>query len=195
MEEDMQQKKVKFYFAYNSPFSFLANTRAATLLAPLAVELECKPVYSPRPSGGGPDLNSPKIKYLFEDVGRFAKSYGLRLNPGPFADSKKACLGFMFAQAEGKAGNGYHDGVYQARWLDGKDIGEEEVLAEIAQRSGLDRKEFLTALRDARYEGALERSCKEAEADGVFGFPFFIYEGQKFWGNDRIEWLVREIKE
>lgn len=68
----------------------------------------------------------------------------------------------------------------------------EEVLAGIAERSGLDRQEFLAALQDARYEAALERSNKEAEADGVFGFPFFIYEGQKFWGNDRLEWLVQE---
>ena len=50
------------------------------------------------------------------------------------------------------------------------------------------------ALHDTRYEEALGRSNQEAEADGVFGIPFFIYQGQMFWGNDRIEWLVREIQ-
>jgi hypothetical protein len=34
-----------------------------------------------------------------------------------------------------------------------------------------------------------------AETDGVFGFPFFVYAGQKFWGNDRVEWLVRAIQQ
>ena len=80
------------------------------------------------------------------------------------------------------------------RWLEAGDIGQEETLAEVAERAGLARAEFLAALREARYEAALERSNEDARAEGVFGFPFFIYEGKRFWGNDRIEWLVREIK-
>ena len=44
------------------------------------------------------------------------------------------------------------------------------------------------------YTTALEQISAEAKADGVFGFPFLIYQGQKFWGNDRIEWLVESIR-
>ena len=188
----MENKRVRFYFAYNSPYSFLANTRIERELAPFGVEIDYKPVYSPR-TGGGPDLNSPRIKYIFEDVGRFAEVYGLALKPGPFADTRKACLGLFFAKEKGR-GKTFHDDVYRARWLEGKDIGREETLAEIATRLGLDRQAFLTALEDARYEAALGASNKDAAADEVFGFPFFIYEGKKFWGNDRVEWLVRELK-
>lgn len=187
----MDNRKVRFYFAYNSPYSFLANSRLEKELAAFAAEVEYKPVYSPR-TGGGPDPSSPRFKYMFEDVQRFAASYGLALNPGPFADTKRACLGFFFAQEKGR-GTAYHDGVYRARWLEGKDIGVAETLAEIAARGGLDRDEFLGALTDPRYESALDRSNKDAQADEVFGFPFFIYEGKRFWGNDRIEWLVREL--
>ena len=35
---------------------------------------------------------------------------------------------------------------------------------------------------------------RDAGTDGVFGFPFFLFRGQRFWGNDRIEWLVRAIQ-
>jgi 2-hydroxychromene-2-carboxylate isomerase len=189
----MDRQIVKFYFAYNSPFAFLANTHLKQDLGPFAVTLEYKPVYSPR-RGGGPDPNTPKVKYLQEDFRRFADAYSLHLNPGPLADSKKACVGFFFAQAHG-CGTAYHDGVYAARWLDGKDIGQDEVLAEIAGRCGLSRVEFLAALHDARYEVALTQSNTDAETDGVFGFPFFVYAGQKFWGNDRVEWLVRAIQQ
>ena len=191
-EDAMTKKSVRFYFAYNSPYSFLASSRIERELAPLGAEAEYKPVYSPR-TGGAPDLNSPRFRYLFEDVLRFAEAYGLALNPGPFADSKKACCGFFFAREKGRCA-AYHDGVYRARWLEAKDIGQEETLAEVTERAGLDRAEFLAVLREARYEAALERSNEDARADGVFGFPFFIYEGKRFWGNDRIEWLVREIK-
>jgi len=191
-QESTMKKTVRFYFAYNSPYSFLASTRLEKALAPFDVEIEHKPVYSPR-TGGGPDLNSPKLKYLFEDVGRFAEAYGLQVKPGPFADSKKACLGLFFAKEKGKHA-AYHDGVYAARWLEGKDIGQEETLAAIAEGAGLDRRSFLGALKDSKYEAALDRSNKDAAADEVFGFPTFIHDGKKFWGNDRIEWLVRELK-
>jgi len=191
-EDAMTRKNVRFYFAYNSPYSFLASSRIERELEPVGAGVEYKPVYSPR-TGGAPDLNSPRFRYLFEDVLRFAEAYALALNPGPFADSKKACCGFLFAQEKGR-GASYHDGVYRARWLEAGDIGQEETLAEVAERAGLARGEFLAALRDARYEAALERSNADARADEVFGFPFFIYAGKRFWGNDRIEWLVREIR-
>ena len=181
----MDQQTVKFYFADNSPFASLANTHIKHDLAPFAVTLEYKPVYSAR-RGGEPDPDAPRMKYLQEDFRRFADAYGLRLHPGPFADSKKACLGFFFAQERGRR-KAYHDGVYTARWLDGKDIGQDEVLAEIAERCGLSRTEFLSALSDPHYEAALARSNAEAETAGVFGFPLFLYAEQKFWGNDRVE--------
>ena len=187
----MEHRKVRFYFAYNSPYSFLANTRIHSHLAPLGTEVEYRPVYSPR-TGGAPDLNSPRFSYIFEDVGRFVEAYELQLRPGPFADTKKACLGFFVADEQGK-GRAYHDGVYAARWLEEKDLGQEETLAQIAERAGLDRRAFLAALGERRYEAALERSNEDAKTDGVFGFPFFVYAGKRFWGNDRIEWLVREM--
>ena len=155
------------------------------------VEIDYKPVYSPA-SGGGPDFDSPKLKYIFEDVARFADEYGIALNPGPFADTRLACKGFLFARERG-CGKGFHDRVYEARFLEEKDIGDEDILADLAERAGLDRAEFLSALADPDYEAALEASNANAQADQVFGFPFFVFEGKKFWGNDRIEWLVREL--
>jgi 2-hydroxychromene-2-carboxylate isomerase/cation transport regulator ChaC len=186
-----EKKKVRFYFAYNSPYAFLASQRLEKELAPYAPEVEYKPVYSPR-SGGGPDPNSPRIKYVLEDIRRFAAAYGLQLKPGPFADSKKACIGFLYANAHGR-GRAYHDRVYCARWLEGQDIANEETLAAIAEQAGFNRAEFLAALADPRYEAALLASNQDAQADGAFGFPFFLYEGKRFWGNDRLEWLVREM--
>ena len=188
----MDQRTVRFYFAYNSPYAFLANTRLERELAPLHVAVDLRPVYSPR-TGGGPDPASPRIRYIFEDVRRFAVAYGLRLKPGPFADSRLACLGFLFARAEGR-GKAYHDGVYAARFLEAQDISQKDVLAAIAQRAGLDREGFLAALDDPRWQADLAASNEAAQADGVFGFPFFVFRDQHFWGNDRIEWLVEAIR-
>jgi 2-hydroxychromene-2-carboxylate isomerase len=188
----MTSRTVRFYFAYNSPYAFLANTRITTVLSPSGATLVYRPVYSPR-TGGGPDITSSRLRYMFEDVVRFAEAYGLQLDPGPFADTRQACLGFLYAEAEGK-GCPYHDAVYAARHLQGRDIGATDTLAEIAAGAGLERAAFLAALDDPRWEAALAASNADAERDEVFGFPTFVYSGKRFWGNDRIEWLVREIE-
>jgi len=188
----LAERTVRFYFAYNSPYAFLANTRLARELGPLGVTIEPRPVYAPR-TGNGPDPTSPRIRYLLEDIRRFADAYGIQMSPGPFADSRRACLGFLFARAEGR-GAAYHDGVYAARFLSGEDISRTETLAGVAERAGLDGRRFLAALDDPRWEAALATSNEEAKADGAFGFPFFIFSGQRFWGNDRLEWLVRAIQ-
>ena len=196
----MDESSVRYYFVFNSPYSFLASTRIEKELAPLGVRLDYKPVYSPQgatsksgPRVSGPPADPIKIRYMFADVGRFAEAYGLHLDPGPFADTGSACRGFLFAEGRG-AGAAFHDAVYSARFLEGRDIGSEEALAEIAERVGLKRTEFLSALGAAHYAEVLERIHRDARADDVFGFPFFLYQGKCFWGNDRIEWLVREVR-
>ena len=191
-EGPMDERTVKFYFAYNSPYAFLANTRLERDIASLGVAVDYKPVYSPR-TGNGPDPASPRIRYIFEDVRRFAEAYGLPMNPGPFADTRNACIGFLFARADGR-GKAYHDGVYAARFLEAQDIGRPETLADIAERAGLERPRFLAALDDPVWAAGLAASNEDARTDGVFGFPFFLFRGQRFWGNDRIEWLAQAVR-
>jgi 2-hydroxychromene-2-carboxylate isomerase len=191
----MEKPNVRFYFAYNSPYAYLANTRIEQALAPLGATIEYKPVYQPRTAAVHDDyLKSPKFRYVFEDVVRFADAYGLRLRPGPFTDTRRACLGFLHADARGR-GKAYHDRVFAARFLEEADIGDDGTLARIAEQAGLDRGQFLAALDDPRIAAALEQSTRDAEADGAFGFPFFVWNGKHFWGNDRIEWLVRAIEQ
>ncbi len=59
--QPMTEPHVTFYFAYNSPYAFLANTRIEAALAPYDVALVRKPVYSPRPGGQQPDFSNPRM--------------------------------------------------------------------------------------------------------------------------------------
>ena len=186
---------IRFYFAYNSPYAFLANTRIERMLAPLGATIEYKPVYQPRNAAAADEyMRSPKFRYVFEDVVRFADAYGISLRPGPFTDTRRACLGFLHADAGGR-GRAYHDRVYDARFLEEADIGQDATLARIAEQAGLDRGQFLAALDDPATAAALDKSNRDAEADGAFGFPFFVWSGKHFWGNDRLEWLVRAMEQ
>lgn len=185
---------VKFYFAFNSPYAFLANTRIEEALIDCNAALSCKPVYSPRGSGNGPSgPSAAKLAYFFTDVARFAEAYGLELKPGEFVDTETACRGFFYAQRKG-LGPDYRRAVFSARWLEEADISDRNVLAEAAERCGLDGGEFTAALDDPEFSELLRKSNADAEEDSVIGFPFFVVGDEKFWGNDRVEWLVRHLK-
>ena len=57
---------------------------------------------------------------------------------------------------------------------------------------GLDAFEFHRYVEtDARAD--LDRCFEEADRDQVFGVPTFIVEGEPFWGEDRIDWLIKKL--
>ncbi len=58
------------------------------------------------------------------------------------------------------------------------DIGSDEVLADIAERHGVDRAEALRALSDPQLRGEVVTQEAEAAGLGISGVPFFLVEGQ-----------------
>jgi len=129
------------------------------------------------------------------DISRFAEVYGLPLKVPQQIDTDwgKPHGGFLFAQEKGK-GREYGLRVYSARFSEGQDVGDQNLLGEIALACGLNQQEFFQSLVDSTYTGQLKECFGKAQGDGVFGVPTFVYCNEMFWGNDRIDWLVREVK-
>ena len=189
----MNSKTVDFYFAYLSPYAFLANTRIKKLLEPLDVTLQYKPI-AHTGSSDGPAFSEARYEHIVEeDVPRFAKQYGLDfVSTPPLTESYTASMGFLFAQDKG-VGEKFNELVFKSRWSQGKDISKLDILTDIAEQAGLDRKEFQAAIKDPQHKERLSAIRQQAVEAGVFGAPIFIYEGKRFWGNDRIESLIHEI--
>ncbi|MCZ6626376.1 MAG: 2-hydroxychromene-2-carboxylate isomerase [Deltaproteobacteria bacterium] len=193
----MMNNTIKFYFSFRSPYSWLAFSRIEKELTGLPVGLDYIPIFPPSPAGSSDRLNPPgkKSRYIIRDVSRFAEAYGMPLKfPRRFdTDWSKPHRGFLFAQRKGK-GKEYGLRVYGARFSEGRDVGDHNLLGEIALACGLDQQEFLQSMNSLRYSAQLGKCFAQAGVHRVFGVPTFIYQRQMFWGNDRIDWLVREVK-
>ena len=189
----MNNRIVDFYFTYLSPYAFLANSRIKKALEPLEVTLHYQPVAHTGTSDG-PVFNETRYEHIVEeDVPRFAKQYGLDFIPKPpLTESYTASMGFLYAQEKG-LGEEFNELVFESRWSQGQDISQLDVLADSAEQVGLDRNDFLTAIKNPKYKERLLEIRQQAADVGVFGAPTFIYEGKRFWGNDRIESLIHEI--
>ncbi|WP_276256315.1 DsbA family oxidoreductase [Halomontanus rarus] len=71
----------------------------------------------------------------------------------------------------------FDEAIFEALWIEGRDIGDVDVLADIAEETGLDGDEIRTALADETLRDRLRKQFTEAQQDGVTGVPTFVYDG------------------
>ncbi len=67
--------------------------------------------------------------------------------------------------------------IFEALWRDGRDIGDEDVLCELAANVGIDADEIRSALDDDTLRAALTEQFTTAQQAGVTGVPTFAYDG------------------
>jgi len=186
---------VRFYFSFRSPYAWLAFHRIEDALAGLPVVVDYIPTFPPQDFPGDPRKNPAKSKYVDADVARFAKAYGLKVAyPEPFdTDWIRPHAAYVVA-ADGGRGRAFALAAFALRFCEGRDIGTDEAIADAARGAGLEVAAATAAAADPAFHGRVLEGMKRAQQDRLFGVPFFVYRGEKFWGNDRIEWLRRVIE-
>lgn len=189
---------VRFYFSLRSPYSWLAFERAEKAFAGLPVVLEHIPVFPPPNFQNDPAAIPNKLKYMQRDIGRIAESYGLTVRWPKTRDCEwqKPHAAYLYARDQSAAlGHAFAIAMFRARFSEGKDIGDTAVVAEIAARLGLDAAATVESLESVALQTrVVEGMIQGATEDSLFGVPLFVYRGEPFWGNDRIDWVVHTIR-
>ena len=81
------------------------------------------------------------------------------------------------------------------RWFEeGKEPATEPNLSEIMQEMKLNKDEVLKKVETSDIEAIYEKNTNTAFKSGVFGSPTFIYDGEVFWGDDRLEDCIKWLK-
>ncbi|GKZ13920.1 DsbA family oxidoreductase [Haladaptatus sp. T7] len=71
----------------------------------------------------------------------------------------------------------FDEAIFEALWQDGRDIGDADVLADLAEGAGLDTDEIRNAIADDDLREELQDRFAEAQRRGVTGVPTFAYDG------------------
>ncbi|MBV1789094.1 2-hydroxychromene-2-carboxylate isomerase [Marinobacterium sp. D7] len=186
--------EVKLYFNFRSPYCYLASKKLWPIVDDYNTQLVWRPV-------GGWDLRSPpdraksKMPLARQDLARFARRMGIPVNPPPAATEPTAAgAGSLLAEQKGLL-RPYIIEVMREEWAYGRDIGDPEVLLNVGERIGLDREELAIAISDSSNLAQLERNAQEAAELGVIGVPSFVIGDQIFWGQDRIDFVLDELRE
>jgi predicted DsbA family dithiol-disulfide isomerase len=71
-------------------------------------------------------------------------------------------------------GEAIHDALYRAYFVDARNIGDPEILVEIAQAAGLSGDEARAVLNERRFKDAVDADWAKSHAYGVTGVPTFV---------------------
>jgi predicted DsbA family dithiol-disulfide isomerase len=88
----------------------------------------------------------------------------------------------------------FDEAIFEALWIDGRDIGDVDVVADVAESAGLDGDEIRTAVTDGDLRERLREQFTAAQRDGITGVPTFIYGGQAARGAVPPEQLERLVE-
>ena len=83
--------------------------------------------------------------------------------------------------------------VLHALWVDEKDTGDAATLRAIVAGCGLDADAVMKAADAPEIAAAREAYTRHAIAQGVFGAPSFVIDGEIFWGQDRLDFVERKL--
>jgi predicted DsbA family dithiol-disulfide isomerase len=96
--------------------------------------------------------------------------------------------------ADTQAGGGaIHDALYRAYFVDARNIGDPDVLVEIAQAVGLPGLEARAVLAERRFKDAVDADWTKSRDYGVTGVPTFVAEGYGVVGAQPYEVLEQML--
>jgi 2-hydroxychromene-2-carboxylate isomerase len=191
----MPARSVTFYFDPVSPYSWLAG-RQLDRLDRAGLQVEMQPVLFAGLLGAhgqkGPAEIPAKRAYTFRDVMREAAGLGIRVvgpptHPFNPLQALRMCVAVEDAAARRRLGLALMD----AAWARGLDLTAGATLVQVAAENGLDGAALLARAQQPAIKEQLAAQTRAAVAAGIFGVPTFIFEGEIFWGADRIEALLR----
>lgn len=125
------------------------------------------------------DVNRKEhYKILVEPCKQLGLDMKLPPNVVPRPYSRLAFEGYYFAKDNG-CGDIYNDSIYRAYFIDEKDIGDLDVLCELAEKAGLDRVAYRKALETGVYAQVEKKSVVEArEVYKIDHVPTIYIDGE-----------------
>lgn len=187
---------IDFYFEFSSPYGYIASQLAEDLERRIGRPLRWRPILlGPifKITGQAPLTNVPlKGDYAKRDFTRTARLHGVEYrHPASFPiGTVAACRAFYATdERDPRAARVLAKALYRAYFVDDRNIGDAATMLEVAREAGLDAAALASAIDDPRLKERVKGEVDAAIAAGVFGSPFFIADGEPFWGVDRIPML------
>jgi len=189
---------IRFYFDFTSTFSYIAIHGIDALAAKYARAVDWRAISLGHLFHAQnivpPPMIPTKLKYLSQDFARSCEFASLPCAmPTVFPpDVKLARLAFWHLKStDDAAARAFAKKVSSAIFGHGQEAATAQQLEHI---SGLPAASIEAAAADSTAKRAVVAALDAAVQDGMVGAPFFVLDGEMFWGADRLDHLERRLQ-
>jgi 2-hydroxychromene-2-carboxylate isomerase len=194
-------KVCEYFFAPHSPYAYLGHARFVALAEKYGVQILLKPFDLSKIFGvsGGLPLakRAPQRQaYRLKELARWRDYLDLPLNLQPtyFPVQSDAAARLIIATqlTHGtSAALALTGAIMSGVWAEEKNIADTATLIAIANTLEHDGAALLKSSETASVQAEFDRFTEEANAASVFGAPWFVFEGEGYWGQDRLDFVER----
>jgi len=189
---------IEFFFDFSSPYSYISSEQIDDLAKRHGRQVTYHPTLLGavfRISGMRPLTEIPlKGDYSRRDIARSARFAGLEFKmPEPFpistVQAARACVVLQGDRPD--LARGFIRAVFRAYFVNGLNIATADVFRQVLTQSGADADAVLKAIETPEVKDKLKAMVDQSIAKGVFGAPYFVFDGEPFWGSDRLTQMER----
>ena len=188
-------QRIDYYFSVMSPFTYLAGTRLEVLAGIHFYGINYKPMDIARvfaeTGGTAPkDRHWSRQEYRLQDLRRVAESNEMPINLKPAfwpADPLPASCSLIAALDAGFSIGATVHAFVRAVWAEERNIAHPDIVDAILAENDIDKNAIAPFLDGA--EAQYQQNTGDAIESGVFGAPFYLVGEEKFWGQDRLQYL------
>ena len=199
--------EVSCYYSLSSPWAYFAGPRMVDIARRHHAKLILKPYDFQAvvtQTGGVPLRTRPPARRTYHalELDRWRKYLGMPMNLAPkfypelIEDpdwNKRPGWMVIAAQEQGLDAARLSHALLRALWAEERDTAQAEVRIAVANENGLDGAALQAAETSASVQALYKRFSDEAVAQGIFGAPIFVLDDERFWGQDRLDFLDRAL--
>ena len=192
-------KSFDFFFDFISPYSYLAHKQIRNIEYQYKIEINYMPILL---SGllnlaeiKASAFIPAKAKFMIKDCKLFAEKLNIKFKFNSYfpIQSLNLMRGVLIAKKENKTSL-YIDKFFDACWKDGLNLNDQKIVDEILKELNFNLETFKLKISEHKIKDELKKRTKDAFLKGVFGAPSFIINNKMFWGQDRLEFVLKEAQ-
>ena len=190
-------KPFDFYFDFVSPYSFLAHKEIRKIESSERIKIRYQPILL----GGlhnlhgikAPAFIPAKAKHMIRDCKLIAERNNTKFKFNSYFPIRSLNLmRGVFVAEEDNFKSYYIDSIFDAIWQDGLNMNDENIIIKVLKNLNVNPKTFALRSTSSSIKDSLKKRTSEAYEKGIFGAPTFVSNNKIFWGQDRIEFVLKE---
>ena len=192
-------KPFDFFFDFISPYSYLAHKQIRNIEYHNQIKINYVPIY----------LNGllklaeikaaafipSKAKFMIKDCKLFAEKFNFKFKFNSYfpIQSLNLMRGVLVSEKKNSS-KSYIDKFFDACWGDGVNLNDQKIVDRILEDLNYNLENFKLEISKQDIKDELKMRTKDAFLKGIFGAPSFIINNKIFWGQDRLEFVLKEAQ-